>query len=124
MKPHRSRIDREKLLRLLCVAGLLSAGTAWAQVNNGGFETGSLPPWTATVTTGTVNVSNSQGGLAPHGGSYLAYGYNNGGVGSLSQPIPTVPGQPYTVSAWASTSDESAVNVGQIRLGTTPQTAA
>lgn len=107
------------LLRLLCVAGLLCAGTAWAQVNNGGFETGTLAPWTATLNDGSAGASESQGDLVPHSGSYLGYGYDNGGIGSISQPLATIPGESYTFSAWASTTDGTGANSASIRLGTT-----
>ena len=104
---------------LLAMALLAGSTAAWAQVANPGYETGSLPPWTATFagTNSAAAVSASQGPVSPHAGSYLAYGFDNDGIGRLSQTVPTAAGATYSLSVWVSLSNVSASNVASIRLG-------
>jgi hypothetical protein len=78
--------------RLAAFATLLVASTAAAQGNlvvNGGFETGSLSPWTAE---GPLSVD---GGSAHEG----SRGVRLDGTGRLLQAFATVPGRKYFVSA-------------------------
>lgn len=118
MKSKKSATHAQRLLKLLCGASLLCGSAAWAQVTNGGFETGALAPWTATVGgDADTDVGTNQGSVTPHGGSYFGWGFDNEGVGRLSQPIATVAGATYTVSAWVTTTNDQGVNAGWIRLG-------
>ena len=52
-------------------------------LQNGGFETGSLPPWTAT--TANVTVAGSSNGVAPAEGSFQAV-INTPAAGTVTQP--------------------------------------
>ena len=107
-------------LRLGLVAMAL-ASMAWgasAQVVNGGFESGALAPFTANVSADSgTGVSSSQGSVVPHGGGYLAWGYDNLGEGYFSQPLSTVVGATYSVSVWVATTDAPPPNTARIGLG-------
>ncbi len=109
-----------KQVRSLLAMALLAGSTAaWAQVANPGFEGGSLAPWAATfagVDNG-VGVSNSQGPVSPHAGGNFAHGFDNDGIGRLSQTVPTAAGATYSLSVWVSLSNVSPSNVASIRLG-------
>jgi chitinase len=64
-------------------------------VVNGGFETGSLSPWTCTGNLGTV-VS-----YPVHSGRFaLAGAVNNSDNVQCSETVRTQPGRGYTLSAW------------------------
>lgn len=116
MKSAQTTAYAKRLLKLLCAVGLLNAGAAWAQVTNGGFETGTLAPWTAAISSdANAAARTADGGVTPHTGAYFGMGYDNLGVGRLSQSIATVVGATYTVSAWVTTPDSR--NAAWIRLG-------
>ena len=93
----------------------LGAGSAWAQVVNGGFDSGALAPWTSS-TSGSVRVDTDMAGLT-HGGSLFVGAWDNNGIGSVSQAVNTVVGTSYTVSAWVS-STNGPPHTASIRLGT------
>jgi len=109
-----------RTLRHGLVAATL-AGVAWgasAQVVNGGFESGALAPFAATVSGSSgTGVTTSDGGVTPHSGTYFAYGYDNAGEGYLSQTLSTVPGATYSVSVWVATSQTPPPNAARIGLG-------
>ena len=65
-------------------------------VVNGGFETGSLPPWTDTGDTSFTGVST---GIA-HSGTYALFAGPGTSDGFIDQTIPTVAGQGYDVTFW------------------------
>jgi hypothetical protein len=67
-------------------------------VQNGGFETGNLADWMLTGDVSHVVASTYSG--AVHSGAYGVFIENGGGPGYLSQSLPTVPGQTYSVSLW------------------------
>ncbi|MEZ5607181.1 MAG: IPTL-CTERM sorting domain-containing protein [Burkholderiaceae bacterium] len=119
MKSAQTTAYAKRLLKLLCAVGLLNAGAVWAQVTNGGFETGTLAPWTAAVSVDSGTAAEvASSGVTPHAGAYFGMGFDNLGVGRLSQPIATVAGATYTVSAWVTSSDDLGRNAAWIRLGT------
>lgn len=109
-----------RLARPTLAVALLAGTSAWGQVvTNPGFETGTLPPWSATYAGGSSSsgVSASQGSVTPHSGSYLGWGYDNDGTGRLSQNISTVAGATYSLSVWVAQSNPNAANAASIRLG-------
>ena len=111
---------KNTLLRLvLAFSTLWLLGTsAMAQVVNGDFETGVLAPFTAIETSAYARVDT----VAPHGGTYHFRSYENNGDGDLSQPLSTIPGATYTVSAWVRSSDLAGApnNAARLALGTNP----
>jgi hypothetical protein len=93
--------------------GLTSLAPARAQnlVQNPGFETGSLAPWTAS-STGGISVSAYEDSSSAHTGLWsaqIAYLTQGPGTGSLSQTLLTTPGQTYTFSFWAQYQDDFAL---------------
>jgi len=66
-------------------------------IQNGGFETGSLPPWTVS---GNDQDSSVEGRSYVHSGSHGARIGPSGSLGYLSQTVPTTTGQTYEVSFW------------------------
>jgi hypothetical protein len=109
----------------LCLAGLVVAATLafWAAparalvVLDGGFEavggvtnngyslfTGSLGDgW--TVTSGEILVERGTVNGIPHSGNQYAYLDGDFALNTLSQTLPTSPGQQYTISFWIADSD-------------------
>lgn len=108
----------QRIARPLLLLALLVSPAAWAQVINGGFEA-SLAPWTATFAGANHDAATRSlsGTVVPHTGSYFLGVYDNDGVGRVSQPINTVAGASYTVSAWLTSQTDSPSNLGSIRLG-------
>ncbi len=96
-----------KLIRILLTLCLLAFGTgvlAHASSNlvtNGSFETGDFTGWTLsgdTSLTGVCDVTTCPGNFAPQDGSYAGYFGPVGDNATLSQMIPTTPGDTYTLS--------------------------
>jgi hypothetical protein len=81
----------EETLPALLLAGQL--------VQNGGFETGDFSDWTLTGDNVDILV-NGGGADGVHSGDYCAQLGSAGQVTYVSQTIPTVPGQKYSVSMW------------------------
>jgi len=81
-----------------------SAASGANLINNGGFE---KPLWVFQSGAGIVQAAPGVPGCgnATHSGSYAAFvnsqGSNPPGYGSVSQTVPTVPGQRYQVTFWA-----------------------
>ena len=93
---HHARAGRSTLLASTAITlALLSAAPAHANVNNGGFESGTFDGWTLTGDTGFAGVGEDIG----HAGEFGAF-FGPEGVASLSQVISTVPGTRYTVRFW------------------------
>ena len=75
-------------------------------VQNGGFETGDFTGWTLSGNTvnssATYNAveSSSSGYTVAHSGTYGAF-LGDTQLASLSQSVPTIPGQYYLLSVWA-----------------------
>jgi hypothetical protein len=99
-----STFAAEESLPLLFMIGQL--------VQNGGFETGDLTGWALTGDTAYVSASTYDGAI--HSGAYGAFLVNNGALGYLSQTIPTIPGQMYSVSLWLDSSDGATPNGFQV----------
>ncbi len=111
-----------RLARPALAVALLAGASAWGQVvTNPGFETGTLPPWSATYAGGSngSGVDTSQGSVTPRTGTYFGWGYDNDGTGRLSQNISTVAGATYSLSVWVAQSNPNAANAASIRLGAT-----
>lgn len=70
-------------------------------LENPGFETGSMPPWTAFGQFGGVYASGSLN-VPSHGGTYHAGRavQNQWGTGGLLQTVDVTPGAWYTASCW------------------------
>lgn len=68
-------------------------------VQNGGFETGALAPWTITGNTSGFSVKSTGSGYA-HSGNRGARIGPDGSLGYLSETIPTSTGQTYQISFW------------------------
>src|SRR5438034_1370613 len=71
-------------------------------VVNGGFETGSLPPWTNTGDTSFTGVDGN-----PHSGTFALFSGPVSSDGFIDQVIPTVAGQAYDVTFWLENDDDS-----------------
>lgn len=91
-----------KPLRILLAICLLVVGTAaFAQVNNGSFESGDFTGWTVsgdTAFVGVCDVSSCPGGFAPQDGNFAAYFGPVGDTATISQSIATTPGDQYSLS--------------------------
>src|SRR5206468_11918145 len=74
-------------------------------VVNGGFETGSLPPWTNTGDTSFTGVDGN-----PHSGNFALFSGPVSSDGFVDQVIPTVAGQAYDVTVWLENDDSSGDN--------------
>ena len=81
-------------------------------VVNGGFETGSYPPWTISGDTSFTSVSTTM----PHSGSFSDQTGPTSTDGFLDQVLPTVAGQAYDVTFWLANSDTTG---GADRFGAT-----
>jgi uncharacterized repeat protein (TIGR03803 family) len=74
-------------------------------VRNGGFETGSFPPWTLvgdTIINGSfydIVTNDSSGYDVVHSGNYGAF-LGDDKLATLSQNLPTTPGLDYLFSCW------------------------
>lgn len=86
---------------LLAISLLMVATAAFAQVNNGSFETGDFSGWTVsgdTAFVGVCNVASCPGGFAPEDGNFAAYFGPVGDTATISQTIATTPGDEYSLS--------------------------
>ena len=95
----------KKLLlpRLFCAVAVISfsfAPSAFAQevVVNGGFETGSFPPWTEDDPSPFTNIGSDP--LFAHSGTYHANLGADGTPRNLEQTLNTTPGVFYDLSFW------------------------
>jgi hypothetical protein len=77
-------------------------------VQNGGFETGDLTGWTLTGDTYFVSVLSED--QVVHSGAYGLVLDNLGEMGYISQTIPTIPGQLYSISLWLDSPTNAAPN--------------
>ncbi len=93
---------------LLMVALILPVRAAGPLVQNGGFETGSFPPWTQSGNTSWSVVSADSAFV--HSGVYGARMGPTNTLGYLSQALPTAPGQIYLLSFWLRTYGDSPNN--------------
>ena len=82
----------------LCIAGLVTfsfAPSAEAQLQNGGFESGSFSPWVVNDLS-MFTMVGSDAAFAHSGSFYANLGAT--GVGTLSQTFNTMPGSTYSLS--------------------------
>lgn len=94
------RISLAVAVLALCT-GMLAYADNNNLVNNGSFETGDFTGWTVSgdpTFTGVCDVSNCAGGFAPFDGNYAAYFGPVGDTATISQMIPTTPGDTYALS--------------------------
>jgi PEP-CTERM motif len=101
---------------LLIIAVFVAAGlTARAQniVQNPGFETGSLAPWTNTGDTSFSGVVN----FNQHSGTYAFESGPTSSDGFLDQTLPTTASGLYNVSFWLRNDDSSGNNRFGASLG-------
>jgi len=75
-------------------------------VVNGGFETGSLPPWVNTGDTSFTSVSTGN----PHFGSFSLQSGPTSSDGFVDQVLPTTAGTAYDVYFWLESPDSSGNN--------------
>jgi len=92
-------------------------------VQNGGFETGDFTGWTLTESGGIYSFvdDGSVTGISPHRGTFLAALGQPTATGTLSQSLPTLPGQIYFLSLWFN-SPNAAQASGGLVSGNTPNT--
>ncbi len=118
----------KKPLRILLALCLLTLGTAVLAnadsnlVVNGSFETGDFTGWTVSGDTsfvGVCNVSTCPGGYAPQDGTYAAYFGPVGDTATISQMIPTTPGDSYSVSFYLAAPNNGTPNYFSVSFGTT-----
>jgi hypothetical protein len=76
-------------------------------VVNGGFETGSLPPW---INTGDTSFTGVGPPAIPHSGSFALYSGPITSDGFIDQVLPTVAGTAYNVSFWLQNVDTTGNN--------------
>jgi len=75
-------------------------------VQNGGFETGDFTGWTLVGDTITIHsvydivATDADYPDVVHSGNYGAFLGENGFAATLTQVLPTIPGQPYLISFW------------------------
>ena len=75
-------------------------------VVNGGFETGSFPPWTISGDTSFTGVNGDN----VHSGSFSEETGPGSSDGFTDQVIPTVAGQAYDVTFWLANTDPTGTN--------------
>ncbi len=111
-----------KPLRILLALCLLMVGTAaFAQVNNGSFETGDFTGWTVsgdTAFVGVCDVSTCPGGFAPEDGNFAAYFGPVGDTATISQMISTIPGDQYSLSFYLANPVGGTPNYFSVSFGT------
>jgi hypothetical protein len=77
-------------------------------IQNGGYETGNLACWTLTGSSSMTSVATNS--TVVHSGAYGLGLTTPGAWVYLSQSLPTVPGQLYSVSLWLNNSELTAPN--------------
>jgi PEP-CTERM motif len=96
---------KHKLSRTVLASAAISIGSASLAhasnlVQNGSFETGDFSSWTLTgdtTFTGVCDVSTCPGNFAPEDGNFAGFFGPVGDTATLSQEIPTTPGQFYKI---------------------------
>ncbi|HUI85102.1 MAG TPA: DUF642 domain-containing protein [Candidatus Binatia bacterium] len=111
-----------KFARITLAIAVLAIGTlASAQlVQNGGFETGDFTDWTVSGDTsfiGVCSVSTCPGNFAPFEGTYAGFFGPVGDTASISQEIPTTPGQQYSLSFYLANPQGGTPNFFSVQFG-------
>ena len=84
----------------------LSVGSSL--VLNGGFESGDFSYWTLSGSSADSFSSVDNGSaVTPRSGNYVAALGEVGALASLTQNLPTLPGQPYLLSLWLTVTSDS-----------------
>jgi flagellin len=95
----------------LVALGLAGPASAQNLIINGGFETGSFPPWVQSGNTGFTSL-----GQPAHTGNFAVQAGPVGSLGFISQTIPTIPGGTYDFQFWE-LSDGGTPNAFQASFG-------
>ncbi len=85
-------------------------------VQNGGFETGDFTGWTLNGSGGNVNYVDGGSYIGPHSGSYAAALGEVAVLATLSQTLPTSPGQIYLLSLWLDSPDVIYNNTNRFKV--------
>jgi len=118
---------KTKLVRLSLALAVLAFGTVMLAhadsnlVTNGSFETGDFTGWTVSGDTGFVGVCSNDcpDGQLPEDGNFTAFFGPVGDTATISQMIPTTPGQNYTLSFYLAAPDNGTPNYFSVTFGNT-----
>jgi len=79
-------------------------------VQNGGFETGDFTDWVFVGNPSYTFVYPPNNYFSTHSGNYVALLGDFQSIGTLSQTLATIPGQPYLLSCWLNSPDGQGPN--------------
>jgi hypothetical protein len=106
-------MNKKILLIIAVLASAALSARAVELVQNPGFESGSLPPWTNTGDTSFTGVDGN-----PHTGNDALFSGPTSSDGFIDQTLPTLGGgQAYNVSFWLNNADSSGNNRFGASLG-------
>ena len=112
---------------LIVLLAFAASATVDAQnlVLNGSFENGSFSGWSVSGDSsliGVCDVSSCPGGFAPEAGNFAAYFGSVGDTATISQEIPTTPGQLYALKFYLADPEGGTPNYFSVTFGTTTLT--
>ncbi len=113
------RISLAVLVLALCTGALAYADNN-NLVNNGSFETGDFSSWTVSgdpTFTGVCDASTCPGAFAPFDGNFAGYFGPVGDTASISQMIPTTPGDEYSLSFYLANPEGGTPNYFAVTFG-------
>lgn len=109
---------------VLVVLAFCTGVLAYADNNNlatnGSFETGDFSGWNLTgdtTFTGVCDASTCPGGFAPYDGNFAGYFGPVGDTASISQMIPTTPGDTYSLSFYLANPQGGTPNYFAVTFG-------